>query len=272
LTGPQHDPRPRRILITGAAGKIGAILREGLRARFDLLRLLDIAPLGPARPGEELVTADIRDMAAVTEAMVDIDAVVHLAGIADEDTFDHILKTNIVGTYQVFETARRRGCKRLVFASSAHVTGFYPTDQHIGPEVPLRPDSYYGVGKAFGENLGRLYADKHGLQVVCVRIGTAAERPTSLRHLSTWLSPRDTVELFYCCLVAPQVRFTVVYGVSANPRSWWDTTSAERLDYRPLDSAERWASEIDPSTEDPAESGSGLQGGKYASFEVDDGR
>jgi len=256
-----------RVLFTGAAGRIGTILRAGLRGRFDALRLLDTAPLGTAQPGEELVTADIRDLDAMTEAMADVEAAVHLAGIADEDTFDRILHTNVVGTYHAFEAARRQRCERLVFASSAHVTGFYLTDEHIGPDVPLRPDSYYGVGKAFGENLGRLYADKHGLQVVCVRIGTVAERPTSLRHLSTWLSPRDTVELFYRCLVAPQVMFTVVYGMSANSRSWWDMSSAEQLGYRPVDNAERWASKINSSTEDLK---SPFQGDIYASRGMDD--
>jgi uronate dehydrogenase len=120
-----------------------------------------------------------------------VDATVHLAGIPQEDSFDRILETNVVGTYNVFEAARNQGCPRVVFASSLHVTGFYDAGERISPELPVRPDSFYGVGKACGENLGRLYADKHGLQVVCVRIGAFAERPTTPRHLSTWLSPRD---------------------------------------------------------------------------------
>ncbi len=253
----------RRVLITGAAGSLGTILREGLRERLGTLRLLDLAPLGPERSGEELVTADVRDLAAVTAAMAGVDAAVHLAGIPHEDSFAQILETNVVGTYHVFEAARRQGCQRVVLASSSHVTGFYPAGQRIGPAVPLRPDSFYGVGKACGEHLGRLYVDKHGLEVVCVRIGTLAERPTTPRHLSTWLSPRDAVELFYRCLVAPNVGFTVVYGASANRRGWWDLGSAERLGYQPADNAERWASEIE-ATVDPIEAGDGPQGGGYA--------
>jgi uronate dehydrogenase len=120
-----------------------------------------------------------------------------------------------------------------VFASSLHVTGFYDASERIGPEAPVRPDSFYGVSKVCGEALGRLYADKHGLEVVCVRIGTFAERPTTPRHLSTWLSPRDAVELFYRSLVAPDVGFTLVYGTSANQRSWWDPGPIDRLGYRP---------------------------------------
>jgi len=225
-----------------------------------VLRLLDIASLGTAQPGEELRTTDVRDLAAMARAAADVDAVVHLAGIPDEDTFEHILDVNMVGTYHAFEAARRQHCQRVVLASSAHVTGFYPTSQRIGPEVPPRPDSFYGVSKAFGENLGRLYADKHGLEVVCVRIGTLADCPAAPRHLSTWLSPRDAVELFYRCLVAPKVGFTVVYGVSANPRGWWDTSSAERLGYQPADTAEQWAAQVDPAAEGPDD---GLQGGAY---------
>jgi uronate dehydrogenase len=253
-----------RVLITGAAGRIGRTLRKGLRGRFRRLRLLDLAPLDPARPGEQVVDADVRDPDAVTDAMAGVDAVVHLAGIPREDTFDRILATNVVGTYNVLEAARRQGCRRVVLASSSHVTGFYDATERIGPEAPVRPDSFYGVSKACGENLGRLYADKHGLEVVCVRIGAFAERPTTPRHLHTWLSPRDAVELFYRCVVAPDVGFTLVYGASANQRGWWDPGPIDRLDYRPADDADRWASEVEAAAHDPAESGKGPQGGAYA--------
>jgi uronate dehydrogenase len=253
-----------RVLITGAAGTIGRILRQGLQVRVDTLRLLDVAPLGAPHPGEELVTADVRDLEAVTAAMDGVDATVHLAGIPHEDSFDRILETNVVGAYNVYEAARKQGCPRVVFASSAHVTGFYDAGERVSPELPVRPDSFYGVGKACGENLGRLYADKHGLQVACVRIGTVAERPTTPRHLRTWLSPRDAVELFWRCVVAPDLGFTVVYGTSATQRRWWDPGPAERLGYRPVDDAEAWAAEVDNADADPTESGEGPQGGSYA--------
>jgi uronate dehydrogenase len=253
-----------RVLITGAAGMIGRILRQGLQGRVGALRLLDVVALGAPRPGEELVTADVRDLVAVTEAMEGVDATVHLAGIPHEDSFDRILETNVVGAHNVFEAARKQGCPRVVFASSSHVTGFYDASERVSPEVPVRPDSFYGVGKACGENLGRLYADKHGLQVACVRIGTVAERPTTPRHLSTWLSPHDAVELFWRCLVAPDIGFTVVYGTSATQRGWWDLGPAERLGYRPVDNAEEWASEIKSADADQTESGEGPQGGSYA--------
>jgi uronate dehydrogenase len=253
-----------RVLITGAAGTIGRILRRGLHGRVGALRLLDVAPLGAPWPGEELVTADIRDREAVTEAMEGVDATVHLAGIPHEDSFDRILQTNLVGTYNVYEAARKQGCPRVVLASSLHVTGFDDASERISPELPARPDSFYGASKAWAESLGRLYADKHGLQVVCVRIGTFAERPTTPRHLSTWLSPRDTVELFWRCPVAPDIGFIVVYGTSATRRGWWDPGPVERLGYRPLDDAEAWAAEVNSADADPAESGKGPQGGSYA--------
>jgi uronate dehydrogenase len=254
-----------RLLIKGAGGRLGTILREGLRGRFDVLRLIDLAPLGAGQPGEELVAADVRNLFAVTDAMAGVDAVAHLAGIPHEDTFERILETNVVGTYHMFEAARRQGCHRVVLASSLHVTGFYPAGERIGPDAPPRPDSFYGVGKVVAENLGRLYADKHGIEVVCLRIGTLAERPTTPRHLSTWLSPRDAVELFHCALTAPDVGYTVAYGASANKRGWWDLSSAERLGYRPADDAERWASRIESAPlADPLESGEGPQGGGYA--------
>jgi len=229
-----------------------------------VLRLLDVDSLGAGQLGEELAVADVRDLSAVTDAMAGVDAVAHLAGIPHEDTFERILETNMVGTYNTFEAARRQGCARVVLASSLHVTGFYPAEERIGPDAPPRPDSFYGVGKVFAENLGRLYADKHGIEVVCLRIGTLAERPTTPRHLSTWLSPRDAVELFHCALTAPDVGYTVAYGASANERGWWDLSSAERLGYRPADNAERWASEIEAAAiADAMESGEGPQGGSY---------
>jgi len=253
-----------RVLITGAAGSVGSILRDGLGGRFPVLRLLDIVGLGACQPGEELLQVDIGDLAAVTQAMASVDATVHLAGIPHEDTFERILAANLVGTDHVMEAARLQGCRRLVLASSNHVTGLYPAGQRLDPEMPTRPDSLYGVSKTFEEQLGRLDADKHGLEVVCVRIGTVADRPTTPRQLRTWLSPRDTVELFSRCLVAPEVGFTTLYGASANERGWWDLRSAERLGYRPADNAERWAAQLQAAPTDPAASADGPQGGGLA--------
>jgi uronate dehydrogenase len=253
-----------RILITGAAGNIGRTLRTGLRGHYPLLRLVDVAPQESAQPGEEVITLDLNDRVATEAAVKDIDMVVHLAAIAHEAVFEDILPGNITTTYSVFESARRAGVRRVVFASSNHVTGFYPRSEPVGPDDPVRPDSFYGVSKAFGEALGRLYAEKYGLEVVCLRIGTFAERPTTPRKLSTWLSPRDCVQLVRCCLDAPAVGFTVVYGISANMRSWWKDDAAAILGYHPQDNAEQFAAQVEePPPGTASRLADRLQGGSF---------
>jgi uronate dehydrogenase len=254
----------QRILITGAAGNIGRALRAGLRGHYPMLRLLDVAPQQAAEPGEEVVTLDLHDRVATEAAMKDVDMVIHLAAIAHEAVFEDILPGNITTTYSVFESARRAGVRRVVFASSNHVTGFYPRGETVGPDDPVRPDSFYGASKAFGEALGRLYAEKYGLEIVCLRIGTFAERPTTPRHLSTWLSPRDCLHLVRCCLDAPDVGFTVVYGVSANTRSWWEDDAAASLGYHPQDNAEEFAAQFEELQPEAATRLSArLQGGSF---------
>ena len=227
------------MLITGAAGRIGSALREGLRARV-ATRLLDIRPMR-AEPGEEVVTADIRRSDELAAAMAGCTAVVHLAGIPTEAAgFEELLDTNMRGTYHVLETARASGtCRRVILGSTNHVTGFYPSDETITPDAPPRPDGLYAASKAYGEALGRLYHEKHGLEVIAIRIGSFLERPTSPRHAHTWISPRDMVQLVLRCIEAPDVGWLVVYGESANQRSYWDDGGAwRRIGYVPQDSAD----------------------------------
>jgi uronate dehydrogenase len=237
----------KRVLITGSAGHIGRVLREGLKGRYPLVRLADIAAQAPAEAGEEIVKADITDPAQLAQAMEGIDCVVHLAGIADEDTWDRIRRMNIEGCYNVFEAARMAGVKRVIFASSNHAVGFHRRDRMIDDQVTPRPDSRYGVSKVFGEAVGRLYADKYGLSVACLRIGSFRpdDRPTAPRHLYTWISHRDTVQLVQRAIDHPDYHFVVVYGVSNNARNRWDNSNARWLGYQPQDDAERYASEID---------------------------
>ena len=230
----------QRVLITGAAGRIGSVLRERLRGSMPL-RLLDIRAMpAPATEDEELVCADIRDARAVADAMDGCAAVVHLAGIPSEVGFEELLDTNIRGTYCVLEAARQsETCRRVILGSSNHVTGFYPADQTITALAPPRPDGLYGVSKAYGEVLGRLYHEKHGLEVVAIRIGSFAPRPTSPRHAHTWISPRDMAQLVVRCLETPEVGWLVVYGTSDNGRSYWDDRDVwRRLGYAPEDSAD----------------------------------
>ncbi len=232
-----------RVLVTGAAGRMGRSLRTGLRGHYPTLRLLDVAPQDPAGPGEEVLSVDLNDRASTEAAMDGVDAVIHLAGIRTEAPFDALLAGNMTTTYSVFEAARRARVRRVVFASSHHVTGFYRSDEPVRPEQPVRPDSLYGVSKVFGEALGRLYADKHGIEVVCLRIGTFAAQPSGPRQLSSWLSPGDWLRLVRASLDAPYVGFVVVYGVSANSRRWWEDDAEEILGYTPEDDAETFASE-----------------------------
>ena len=233
-----------RILITGAAGSIGAVLRAGLQGHYPILRLSDIAGLGDAGPGEEIVAADLCDLPRMEAAMADVDAVVHLGGTSLEDDWESIHANNIVGLYNTFEAARRQGVSRIIFASSNHAIGFYRRDRQIDHTVAPRPDTRYGVSKVFGEALARLYADKHGMGAACLRIGSFQKRPLNSRMLSTWISHRDMVQLVRCCLDAPALHFEIVYGASANSRSWWDNSAATRLGYAPEDNAEDYADEI----------------------------
>jgi uronate dehydrogenase len=236
----------KNILITGAAGKIGNVLRKGLRGSYPLIRLADIASLGAVEADEEIHTTDIREIAALEKTMAGIDCVVHLAGVPEEAAWETVLPLNIEGCYNVFEAARRQGVKRVIFASSNHAVGFHRRERFIDNTVVPRPDSRYGVSKVFGEALGRLYADKYGLSVACLRIGTfrTPDRPVEARQLLTWISHRDMVQLVRRCIDHPNYHFVTVYGVSNNLRSRWDNTNVRFLDYRPEDDSEAFAAEI----------------------------
>jgi uronate dehydrogenase len=234
----------QRVLMTGAAGIIGKVLRETLRGVYPILRLSHRRPFGEARPGEEIVIANLENFDDVSAAVEGVDGIIHMGGKAVEGTWEEILNSNVTGTYNLFEAARRHGVKRVVFASSNHAIGYYRRDQGIDSNVRPKPDSRYGVSKVFGEALGSMYADKYGMSVVCQRIGSFQPRPGNERMLSTWLSHRDMTQLTRCCLEAPDVHFEIVYGVSGNTRSWWDNSAAYRLGYKPEDDSEEYAEEI----------------------------
>jgi nucleoside-diphosphate-sugar epimerase len=240
---------PTTILITGAAGRIGTMLRSRLAGPGRVLRLLDIAPLpAPAGPGaaEETVTASVTDLAAMTAACTGAAAVIHLGGIPSEAAWGPILDVNINGCYTVFEAARRAGVPRVVFASSNHAVGFTPRESFPVPDdaAPV-PDTYYGVSKAAGEALAALYAHRYGLEAICVRILSCFDRPQDARMLSTWLSPDDAGRLFGACLTAPAPGFRVIYGVSANTRGGWVSLDGARaLGYQPRDDAEAYAAGV----------------------------
>ncbi|MDQ3558814.1 MAG: NAD(P)-dependent oxidoreductase [Pseudomonadota bacterium] len=233
-----------RILITGAAGKLGHHLRGTLKPLARVLRLTDVAPLQPAAAGEEVRQADLADEAAVFEMMAEVDAVVHLGGIIREAPFADILRSNILGGHNVWEGARRAGVKRIIFASSCHAVGMYRRDERLDASVQHRPDGYYGLSKAFTEDLARLYYDRHGIETACLRIGSCLPEPTGERMLATWLSRPDLTRLVTACLSAPYLGYAVLYGMSENQQTWWDNSHADYIGYRPQDSAEAFRDKL----------------------------
>jgi nucleoside-diphosphate-sugar epimerase len=250
-----------RILITGAAGGVGTMIRPRLARPDRTLRLLDIAPLAPGAAGhgeEELIQASVTDLAAMEQACAGVDAVIHLGGISLEAPWEQILDANINGTYTVFEAARRAGVPRVVFASSNHAVGFRTPDEYpLTAGTPPLPDTYYGVSKVAGEALGALYHHRYGLDVICIRIMTCFAEPPNPRALSTWLSPDDCARLLEACLAVPEPGFRIVYGVSPNTRGGWvSLDEAEALGYRPTDDAEPYAAKVlaehgEPGADDP---------------------
>jgi nucleoside-diphosphate-sugar epimerase len=246
------------IVITGAAGRIGTILRARLAAPGRVLRVLDVAPL-TAGPGEEAVAASVTDLAAMTAACGGADAVIHLGGIPREAAWERVLDVNINGTYTVLEAARLAGVPRVVIASSNHAVGFSPLGAGPVPDYAFpAPDTFYGVSKAAGEALGALYSRRHGMDVVCIRILSCFDRPQNARMLATWLSPDDAGRLFDACLTAPSPGYRVIFGVSANTRGGLvSLAEARALGYEPRDDAEKFAAEViaehgEPAPDDPA--------------------
>lgn len=256
----------KRILVTGAAGGLGSILRSGLAGFAETLRLSDREPLGEARDGEEIVACDLSDAGAVHDLVKGCDAIVHLGAKSVEGTFEEILASNIRGTYNIYEAARKNGRPRIVFASSNHAIGFHKRETALGGSAPHRPDSVYGLSKCFGEDLASYYWDKFQVETVSVRIGSCFEKPRDRRMLATWLSPDDFTCLVRRCLEAARVAHTVVYGASANREQWWDNTHAGFLGWTPKDSSERFRAEIEASTPvpDPLDPAIAYHGGGFA--------
>lgn len=245
---PSGPRRFRRLLLTGAAGALGTVLRDHLPALADVLRVSDLAPLGAARDREEVAPCDLGDAAGMLDLTRDVDAVVHMGGVSGESRFADLHHANILGMYHLFEGCRKNGVARVVWASSNHAIGFYPRTRTIDATVPQRPDTAYGLTKAFGEDLAQYYRDKYGIEAVSLRIGSCFPKPVDRRMLATWLSYPDLVHLVERSLLAPAVGHTVVFGVSANQESFWDNRAASALGFRPGDNAEDYRAEIEAST------------------------
>jgi uronate dehydrogenase len=260
----------RRVLLTGAAGGIGSRLRRLLPPLYDLV-LTDLNAPGDLTDSETFIPADLADPAALERVLSGVEGVIHLGGMSVEAPWQTILQSNIIGTYNLFEAARKQGARRIVFASSNHVVGFYPRTQSIGPNVLPLPDTRYGVSKAFGEALGALYAYKFGIGVLCIRIGKLADQPENERQLSIWLKPEDLVSLIRIGLERQGLVYEVVYGGSDNKRAWWDNSRAQYLGYEPRGRSEDFA-EAALAAEDtlPSDAVASLfQGGPFCSQEFE---
>jgi uronate dehydrogenase len=259
----------KKVLLTGAAGGVGARLRKLLPPIYPNLLLSDIKTPADLQPDEKFIAADLADLSAVERICEGVEGIIHLGGFSVEGPWETILQANIIGLYNTYEAARRQGVRRIVFASSNHAVGFYRRDEKIGPDVTVRPDSRYGVSKAFGEALGALYADKYGLEVFNIRIGNVDDKPIDARRLAIWLKPEDLVQLIRIGLEHPDVRYEVVYGASDNARAWWDNSRAQAFGYKPTGRSEDhvdFAMERQKQT-GPDPIGDIFQGGTFCSQE-----
>lgn len=260
----------KKIVLTGAAGRLGSYLREPLSKLADELLSTDIADgVGTLYPGETFVQADLGEMDAIAPLLEGADMVVHFGAIVDEAPFEKLWGPNFMGSYNIWEAAYRHGVRRVVYASSIHAVGMYPKNQCIGIDVAHRPDTFYGLAKCFTEDLGRMYWEKRGLESVHLRILSAAQ-VTNPRALGSWLSYDDLIQLVERAVSTPVTGFSVIYGVSNNDRCPVDNSGAAHLGYRPKDNAEQFAEKIlaeaDPA--DPQDPGQYRHGGPFAKVDL----
>lgn len=260
----------KKIVLTGAAGRLGSYLREPLSNIADALVSTDLMPeMGKLLANETYVSADLSDLPSMVELLKGADMVVHFGAIGDEAPFDAILQANIVGAYNIWEAAYQNGVRRVVYASSIHAVGMHKKTDFIGTDAPHRPDTYYGLAKCFAEDLASLYWDKRGVESVCMRILSAAQ-VSNPRAVGSWLSYDDLIQLVEKSITTPVTGFSVVYGVSNNDRAPVDNALASHLGYKPKDNAEQFAAAIYASEPalDPQDPGAMCHGGPFASVEL----
>lgn len=244
------------IVITGAAGIVGSGLRQELLNKGYRLRLVDLQPISDCAAGETAAVADITDQSAMQELLHGADGLVHLAACTVDAPWPDQVRMSIEGSISVFEAARLAGLERVVYASSHHVVGMYPRPTVGAPlmdtQAQLRPDSRYGVGKAFGESLAALYAYKYGMRVLTIRIGNANERPIDRRRMGNWVSWRDLGQLVALGLEHAELVHSVVYGISDSTGRHYDNAAAYALGYRPDDGSAAALYEAEVLRQDPA--------------------
>ncbi len=234
-----------KVALSGASGNIGQVLRPALlKLGVGLRSAGGRRALTPLAPEEEVCHGDLCDAAFVDQLLAGVDVLIHMAATSVERPLPEIIENNLRGLHSVYEGARRHRVRRIVFASSNHAVGMHSVESKLDLDCDLRPDGWYGLSKVWGEAMTRMYWDKHGIEGICVRIGTAIEKPTEFRHLSTWLGNDDLVQLMARCITVPDIGYLTVWGVSANTRSYWNNAAAARLGYRPTQNAEDYAGEI----------------------------
>jgi uronate dehydrogenase len=234
----------KKLLLTGAAGGVGTALRPLLSRISESVLLSDVSQIDDLAGHERFQRCDLADAHAVNELVRGVDGIIHLGGISLEKPFGMILNGNIIGVYNLFEAARHNGQPRIIFASSNHVVGYYRRDERLDSTAVPRPDTLYGVSKAFGENMASLYFDKFGQECLSVRIGSCFPKPANPRMLATWLHVEDLLDLCARGFEAPRLGHTVVYGVSDNHEAWWDNRHAAFLGWRPKHSSAKWRAEV----------------------------
>lgn len=260
----------KKIVLTGAAGRLGSYLREPLSKLCDEFVSSDIADsVSKLAPNETYVKADITDLDAMVALLEGADLVVHFGAVGDEAPMGVLWGPNFYGAYTVWEAAYRNKLRRVVYASSIHAVGMHKKTDFIGIDAPHKPDTFYGLAKCFAEDLASLYWDKRGLESVCMRILSCAQ-PTNSRAVGTWLSYDDLIHMVERAITTPITGFSVVYGVSNNDRAPVDNAKAQHLGYRPKDNAEQFAAEIYASDGplDPHDPANTHHGGPFAAVEL----
>ena len=260
----------KKIVLTGAAGRLGSYLREPLSKMAETLVSSDIKDdIGTLYAGESYVKADLESLDAMMSLLEGADIVVHFGAYVDEAPFEKLLGPNFIGAYNVWEAAFQQGLRRVVYASSIHAVGMHPKNEFIGTDAPHRPDTFYGLAKCFAEDLASMYWDKRGLESVCLRILSCAQ-VTNPRAVGSWLSYDDLIQLVEKSVSTPVTGFTVAYGVSNNDRAPVDNSNASHLGYKPKDNAEQFADEVYANSTplNPQDIGDYCHGGPFASVEL----
>ena len=260
----------KKILLTGAGGRLGSYLREPLSNICNTLISTDIKKdIGKLNENEKYFSADLSNFDQICDLTKDVSLICHFGALVDEVPFNDMLGANFIGSYNIWEAARQNKCTRVVYASSIHAVGMYKRTKTLRPKTAHRADGFYGLSKCFTENLARMYYDKCGIEAVCLRIATCSP-VTTQRSLSSWLSYGDLVQLVMKAIDTSHTGYSVIYGVSDNDRSNLRNLDAGHIGFKPKDNAEIYANKIfaDDLTDELADEGNKLHGGPFASTDL----